>query len=206
MIPLTIIVDPLGGWLALGFILIFAVKAILAAVGGDVDADFDGDVDVDVDVDSDGFGFSTSDFLSLKGFLNFGVGFCSSWALFGLTGWYAVLAVFVGLVTMILLLLAYRACMKLDSHIVVEKPSDLMYRIGTVYIVTDAAVILQLSHNGRIDEIMTTPDEGCKISDFKVGEFAFISKVETPSETSVRFYSKPYTSSTNISSNSNENN
>ena len=66
MIPLTIIVDPLGGWLALAFILVFVVKAILAAVGGvaDIDLDVDGDVDIDADVNTDGFGFSASDFFS----------------------------------------------------------------------------------------------------------------------------------------------
>ena len=41
MIPLTIIVDSLGGWLALGFILVFIVKAFLSAIGGDVDIDTD---------------------------------------------------------------------------------------------------------------------------------------------------------------------
>ena len=76
MIPLTIIVDSLGGWLALAFILVFVLKAILAAIGGDIG--IDSDVDTDIDVNTDGFGFSASDFFSLKGFLNFGVGFCSS--------------------------------------------------------------------------------------------------------------------------------
>ena len=37
MIPLTIIVDSLGGWLALAFILVFVLKAVLAAIGGDIE-------------------------------------------------------------------------------------------------------------------------------------------------------------------------
>ena len=41
MIPLTIIVDSLGGWLALAFILVFIVKAFLSAIGGGVDIDTD---------------------------------------------------------------------------------------------------------------------------------------------------------------------
>ena len=45
MIPLTIIVDSLGGWLALGFILVFIVKAFLSAIGGDVDIDTDVDTE-----------------------------------------------------------------------------------------------------------------------------------------------------------------
>ena len=192
MIPLTIIADPVGGWLAAVFILAFVIKAVLAVFGGDVDADFDTDGDIDIDVNTDGFGFSASDFFSLKGFLNFGVGFCTSWALFGLTGWYAALAVGVGLVTMFLLLYVYRACMKLEGGITVEKPTDLLYRIGNVYTVTDGAVLLQMSVNGRIDELMTVPDADVDISDFKVGDLAYISKVDTPTETSVRFYSKPY--------------
>lgn len=193
MIPLTIIVDPLGGWLALGFILIFVIKAILAAIGGDADTDFDGDGDVDFDVNSDGFGFSASDFFSLKGFLNFGVGFCSSWALFGLDKWWNVgLAIVVGLITMFLLVLAYRACMKLEGTNVTETPKDLLYRIGTIYATTNSAVILQIKVNGRIDELVSVPDEGYSPSDFKTGELAFISKVESPTETSIRFYAKPY--------------
>ena len=96
MIPLiSIIKDPTGGWVALFFLLFFVVKVILALVGGDVDAsgdlDFDGDGVPDADVNVDGFGFSASDFFSLKGFVNFGVGFSSSWALFGLEGWNAAL-------------------------------------------------------------------------------------------------------------------
>lgn len=195
MIPLTVIVDPLGGWLALAFILIFVVKAILAAVGGvaDLDVDVDSDVDADVDVNTDGFGFSASDFFSLKGFLNFGVGFCSSWALFGLDSWWrALIAVGVGLITMFLLVFAYRACMKLEGTNVTESPKDLLYRIGNVYTVTDGAVVIQMSVNGRIDELVTVPDSGATVKDFKVGDLAFISKVETPSETSIRFYSLPY--------------
>lgn len=206
MVPLTIIVDPLGGWLALGFILVFCLKAALAAIGGDVDVDTDGDFDVsDIDTDVDGFGFSASDFFSLKGFLNFGVGFCSSWALFGLKGWYALLAIAVGLITMFLLLFVYRACMKLDGRIAVEKPADLLYRIGNVYTVTDNAVVIQLSVNGRIDELVTVPDDNVSASDFKVGDLAFISRVETPSETSVRFYSKPYDSKTHTVDNPEDN-
>lgn len=191
MIPLTIIVDSLGGWLALGFILVFIAKAILSAFGGD--ADFGADGDVDIDVNTDGFGFSASDFFSLKGFLNFGVGFCSSWALFGLdTWWRALIAVGVGLITMFLLVLAYRACMKLEGTNTNEAPKDLLYRIGTIYTTTNSAVILQIKVNGRIDELVTVPDEGYSPSDFKTGELAFISKVESPTETSIRFYAKPY--------------
>ena len=193
MIPLTIIADPLGGWLALAFILVFIVKVILSAFGGDVDADFGADGDVDVDVNTDGFGFSASDFFSLKGFLNFGVGFCSSWALFGLDKWWNVgLAIVVGLITMFLLVLAYRACMKLEGTNTNEAPKDLLYRIGTIYTTTNSAVILQIKANGRIDELVTVPDEGYSPSDFKTGELAFISKVESPTETSIRFYAKPY--------------
>lgn len=193
MIPLTIIADSTGAWFALGFILIFVAKAALAVFGGDIDADVDVDTDIEVDVNTDGFGFSASDFFSLKGFLNFGVGFCSYWALFGIDKWYnAVGAVFVGLLTMFLLLFVYRACMKLEGNNVGEKPKDLLYRIGTVYSATGSAVIIQLTVNGHIDEIVTVPDEGVDIKDFKAGELAFISRVETPSETSIRFYSKPY--------------
>lgn len=191
MIPLTIIVDSLGGWLALGFILVFIVKAFLSAIGGDVDIDTD--VDTDIDINTDGFGFSASDFFSLKGFLNFGVGFCSSWALFGLdTWWRALIAVGVGLITMFLLVLVYRACMKLEGTNANEAPKDLLYRIGTIYTTTNSAVILQIKVNGRIDELVTVPDEGYSSSDFKTGELAFISKVESPTETSIRFYAKPY--------------
>ena len=42
------------------------------------------------------------------------------------------------------------------------------------------------------DELVTVPDEGYSPSDFKTGELAFISKVESPTETSIRFYAKPY--------------
>lgn len=191
MIPLTIIVDSLGGWLALGFILVFIAKAFLSAIGGSVDIDTD--VDTDIDINTDGFGFSASDFFSLKGFLNFGVGFCSSWALFGLdTWWRALIAVGVGLITMFLLVLVYRACMKLEGTNANEAPKDLLYRIGTIYTTTNSAVILQIKVNGRIDELVTVPDEGYSPSDFKTGELAFISKVESPTETSIRFYAKPY--------------
>lgn len=191
MIPLTIIVDSLGGWLALGFILVFIAKAFLSAISGSVDIDTD--VDTDIDINTDGFGFSASDFFSLKGFLNFGVGFCSSWALFGLdTWWRALIAVGVGLITMFLLVLVYRACMKLEGTNANEAPKDLLYRIGTIYTTTNSAVILQIKVNGRIDELVTVPDEGYSPSDFKTGELAFISKVESPTETSIRFYAKPY--------------
>lgn len=191
MIPLTIIVDSLGGWLALGFILVFIVKAFLSAIGGDVDIDTD--VDTDIDINTDGFGFSASDFFSLKGFLNFGVGFCSSWALFGLdTWWRALIAVGVGLITMFLLVFVYRACMKLEGISATDSPEDLLYRVGNVYAVTDSVVIIQMTVNGRIDELITVPDSGATVKDFKTGDFAFISKVELPSKTSIRFYSLPY--------------
>ena len=187
MIPLTIIVDSLGGWLALGFILVFIVKAFLSAIGGDVD------IDTDIDINTDGFGFSASDFFSLKGFLNFGVGFCSSWALFGLdTWWRALIAVGVGLITMFLLVLVYRACMKLEGISATDSPEDLLYRVGNVYAVTDSVVIIQMTVNGRIDELITVPDSGATVKDFKTGDLAFISKVELPSKTSIRFYSLPY--------------
>ena len=113
--------------------------------------------------------------------------------MFGLDSWFgAILAVVVGISTMVLLLLAYRACMKLDSSIVLEKPADLVYRIGTVYSVTNTHVILQISYNGRIDEIVASFDDDTKREDFVVGEPAFISKVETLSESAIRFYAKPY--------------
>ena len=191
MIPLTIIVDSLDGWLALAFILVFVLKAVLAAIGGDIG--IDSDVDTDIDVNTDGFGFSASDFFSLKGFLNFGVGFCSSWALFGLdTWWRALIAVGVGLITMFLLVLVYRACMKLEGISATDSPEDLLYRIGNVYAVTDDVVIIQMTVNGRIDELITIPDSGATVKDFKTGDLAFISKVELPSKTSIRFYSLPY--------------
>lgn len=191
MIPLTIIVDSLGGWLALAFILLFVLKAVLAAIGGDIG--IDSDVDTDIDVNADGFGFSASDFFSLKGFLNFGVGFCSSWALFGLDSWWrALIAVGVGLITMFLLVFVYRACMKLEGTTVTDSPEDLLYRIGNVYAVTDNAVVIQMTVNGRIDELITVPDSGATVKDFKTGDFAFISRVELPSKTSIRFYSLPY--------------
>ena len=187
MISLTIIVDSLGGWLALAFILVFIVKAFLSAIGGDVD------IDTDIDINTDGFGFSASDFFSLKGFLNFGVGFCSSWALFGLdTWWRALIAVGVGLITMFLLVFVYRACMKLEGISATDSPEDLLYRVGNVYAVTDNVVIIQMTVNGRIDELITVPDTGVTVKDFKTGDLAFISKVELPSKTSIRFYSLPY--------------
>ena len=191
MIPLTIIVDSLGGWLALGFILVFIVKAFLSAIGGDVDIDTD--VDTDIDINTDGFGFSASDFFSLKGFLNFGVGFCSSWALFGLdTWWRALIAVGVCFFIMFLLVLVYRACMKLEGISATDSPEDLLYRVGNVYAVTDSVVNIQMTMNGRIDELITIPDSGATVKDFKTGDLAFISKVELPSKTSIRFYSLPY--------------
>ena len=193
MMPLSIIVDPMGGWLALAFILIFVVKAILAVVGGDVDMDVDADVDVDaVDVNTDGFGFSASDFFSLKGFINFGVGFTSSWALFGLKGWYAALAVIVGLVTMFLLLLVYRACMKLEDKPAYESAEDMKGRVGTVYRANDGTVILQIAQNGRIVELLTHPDTGFTSDDFKTGEAAWISRVTPPAV----LYCSPYNTET----------
>ena len=192
--PLSIIVDPLGGWLALGFILVFIVKAVLAVIGGDVDSGVDADVDVDVDADADvdvntdGFGFSLSDFFSLKGFLNFGVGFTSSWALFGLKGWYAGLAILVGFISMFVLLWAYRACMKLEDKPVYEKPEDMKGRIGTVYMANDGTVILQIAQNGRIVELLTRPDSGFTSEDFKTGDYAWISRVTPPAV----LYCSPY--------------
>ena len=192
MIPLiSIIKDPLGGWLALAFILVFAIKMVLALIGGEVegaDVDTDVDVDVDADVNTDGFGFSAADIFSLKGFLNFGVGFTSSWALFGLKGWYAGLAVFVGLVSFVILLLAYRACMKLESKTVHETPQDMMGRVGTVYLANDKTIILQIEKDGRIVELLTRPDSGFTAEDFKTGDYAWISRVTPPAA----LYCSPY--------------
>ncbi len=196
MIPLiSIIKDPTGGWVALFFLLFFAVKVILALVGGDVDADgdldFDGDGVPDADVNVDGFGFSASDFFSLKGFVNFGVGFSSSWALFGLEGWNAALAVGVGLVTLFLLLLAYRACMKLEGTNVHEKPTELVGRHGQVYSVGNGIVILQIECDGRINELITRPDTGFVAEDFKTGDYAFISRVHSTSDVNTVIYCSP---------------
>ena len=197
MIPLiSIIKDPLGGWLALAFILVFVIKMILALVGGEVEgADMDVDTDVDGgldggvdDVNTDGFGFSAADIFSLKGFLNFGVGFTSSWALFGLKGWYAGLAVLVGIVSFFILLFAYRACMKLESKTVHETPQDMMGRVGTVYLANDKTIILQIEKDGRIVELLTRPDNGFTAEDFKTGDYAWISRVTPPAV----LYCSPY--------------
>lgn len=196
MIPLiSIIKDPTGGWVALFFLLFFVIKVILALVGGDVDADgdidFDGDGTPDADANVDGYGFSVSDIFSLKGFINFGVGFSCSWALFGLQGWNAVLAVFVGIVMFFLLLLAYRACMKLEGTIVHEKPTDLVGRHGQVYTVGNGIVILQIEQDGRINEIIAHPDTGYITDDFKTGDYAYISRVHSTSEVNTTIYCTP---------------
>lgn len=196
MMPLiSIIKDPTGGWVALFFLLFFVVKVILALVGGDVDADgdidFDGDGVPDADVNVDGFGLSASDFFSLKGFVNFGVGFSTSWALFGLERWNAVLAVFVGFVTLFLLLLVYRACMKLEGSNVHEKPIDLVGRQGQVYTVGNGIIILQIEQDGRINELITHPDIGYVATDFKTGDYAFISRVHSTSEVNTVLYCSP---------------
>lgn len=195
MIPLiSIIKDPVGGWLALAFILIFVIKAVLALFGADTDADGDIDFGEDaggVDVNADGFGFSASDIFSLKGFINFGVGFCSYWALFGLSGGNAVGAVIVGIVTFVLLLYAYRACMKLEGNTVLEKPEDLKNRPGTVYIKNDTNLVIQLEVNGRIDELTVLPDDSTNINDYKVGQVIYISDVRLNGEFPC-FFVKPY--------------
>lgn len=196
MIPLiSIIADSTGGWVALCFLAIFAVKVILALIGGDVDADggldFDGDGVADADVNVDGFGFSASDFFSLKGLINFGVGFSTSWALFGLKGWYAGLAIGVGLVTLFLLLLVYRACMKLEGTTVHEKPTDLVGRHGQVYSVGNGIIILQIEQDGRITELITRPDTGYISEDFKTGDYAFISRVYSTSDVNTVLYCTP---------------
>ena len=189
MIPLSIIVDPVGGWLALAFIAVFLVKLILAVFGGDVDADTD--ADVDVDVNTDGFGFSASDIFSLKGFLNFGVGFTSYWALFGLKDWNALGAVAVGLLTLFLLLWAYRACMKLEEPISHEKPQDLLHRDGTVYGITGNTLVVQVPLDGRIAEVYVMPDSGYTLSDFKAGDRVTITDVLADSDVLVRLYCTP---------------
>ncbi len=196
MIPLiSIIKDPTGGWVALFFLLFFVVKVVLALIGGDVDADgdfdFDGDGVPDADVNVDGFGFSASDIFSLKGLINFGVGFSCSWALFGLEGWNAVLAVVIGIVMFFLLLLAYRACMKLEGTNVHEKPTDLVGRIGQVYTVGNGIVILQIEMDGHISEIIAHPDTGLVSEDFKTGDYAVVSRVHSTSEVNTIIYCKP---------------
>lgn len=190
MIPLiSIIKDPLGGWLALAFIVIFVVKAILALVGGDVDSDVDTDVDTDFDVDSGGFGLSASDVFSLKGFLNFGVGFCSYWALFTINGWNALGAVVVGFVTLVLLLYAYRACMKLEGNVVLEEPDDIIYRNGTVYIIGNDFLTVQITINGRIDEVAMLPAPDTSLEDYHVGDLVTVVSYDNDIN---KFYVKPF--------------
>jgi len=190
MIPLTIITDPLGGWLALAFILVFVIKAVMAAFGFDAEGS-DVDVDGDFDIESDGLGLSASDVFSLKGFLNFGVGFTSSWALFGLKGWYAVLAVAIGLVTLFLLLWTYRACMKLEGNTEVEKPTALLHRRGTVYTIGENTLVIQIPVNGRIEEITVLPAKDAVMTDFYIGCNVYISDVVTENDVTTYFV-KPY--------------
>lgn len=190
MIPLSIIVDPLGGWLALIFILVFVIKAVMAAFGFD-SGGTDVDVDGDFDVDSDGLGMSMSDVFSLKGFLNFGVGFTACWALFGLKGWYAVLAVAVGVLTLFLLLWTYRACMKLEGNTVVEKPTELLHRRGTVYTVSESNLVIQIPINGRIEELTVLPAKDVEMTDFYVGCTVYISDIVTENDVTTWFV-RPY--------------
>ena len=203
----SIIADPTGGWVALIFILIFVAKAILALVGADTDGDVEIDSDIeiedDIDTDSDGFGFSRSDILSLKGLINFGVGFSLSWALFGLNGWFrACLAVFVGFITLFSLIYVYRSFMKLEGNNVSEKGNDLLNRTGTVYVVNDNYIVIQLSMNGRITEMDVLPDNdneelSSACSNFHTGEKVYISKIvegysPNKEEKSYIYYIKKY--------------
>lgn len=196
MIPLSIIADTTGGWVALIFVVVFLAKAILALIGAgsdfDADVDVDGDVDIEVGDTGGGFGISTSDVFSLKGFLNFGVGFSLSWALFGIDNfWHVLLAVGVGVFTWIALIYVYRACMKLEGKLVTEDPKSLVGRMASVYFVGPNYITIQVTLNGRITELTTLPDSEFNYSDFKTGDSVFISSVKEEAGF-IKFYVKKF--------------
>ena len=72
-----------------------------------------------------------------------------------------------------------------------ETPESLVGRQGQVYTVGNGIVILQLVKDGSITEVIAHPDTGFVSSDFKTGEYAFISRVKSTSEVNSILFCAP---------------
>lgn len=150
---------------------IFFVQFILSWFGGDtdMDVDFDGNVDMDV-----------SDFVSFKGFIHFLMGstgwLCVKESVSGNVQWYDYLiALFLGIVFVVILYYLYKFCLKLQHQVVPETGQALVGKIGIVYLVSDC-YYLTVEINGRTDTIGAHPEDSS--ATFTKGEDVLITKFE----------------------------
>ena len=131
-------VSKVGFLVAIFISAIFFGKFVLSITGFNIDSLTDADVSSDVDTTTDVpsstvFGLSISDILSLKGFLHFMFGFSWSWACFGLSSFYSAIAVFVGLLCVILLAYLYKMMSKLETESTNENKNNLIDRMGYLF-------------------------------------------------------------------------
>ena len=138
---------------------LFVVQFVLSMIFGDMmdaDIDFDGDGSVDLDL---------SGIFSFKGLLHFGIGF--SWSMWFARGQEnqflaALISIGIGILTSILLAIAYWLTLKLKKEITPERGQDLVGREAEIYYSDDKSKewIVFLEINGSLRKIPTTSDSG----------------------------------------------
>lgn len=156
---------------------IFIVQFILSWFGGDTDMDVDLDGELDMDV---------SDVVSFKGLIHFLMGssgwLCLKESVSGSIQWYDYLiALFLGIVFVVILYYLYKLCLKLQHQVVPETGQALVGKVGIIYLVSDC-YYLTIEINGRTDTICARPvdsgltylkGEGVLVTKFENGKYYF---------------------------------
>ena len=149
---------------------VFLVQFILSMILGNLDLDFDVDGDGNMDI-------STSDILSFKGLIHFGIGF--SW-----TMWFgreqnqlmmALIAIIVGIVFVVVLFGVYYITYKLKKDIKIESGEELVGRSVEVYLpLENKKVSVWVTINGRKQLINVIGGD----KEYKTGDTSTIVKYE----------------------------
>lgn len=153
------------GLIIAGFItVVFLIKFFLSITGFSLDVE---DID-DFETDTNSFDLGMSDFLSLKGLLNFMFGFSWYWACFGLNNYHWIGAIVVGFTCLLILAYTYYLISKLEVTTENEPLNNLLGRMGSVYLVytytteedtTYKKFICQIKYNNKIESLdMFTKD------------------------------------------------
>lgn len=148
---------------------IFLVQFILSWFGGDtdMDVDFDGNMDI-------------GDFVSFKGCIHFLMGstgwLCVKESVSGNVQWFDYLiALFLGILCMVILYYLYKFCLKLQHQVVPETGQALVGKVGIIYLISEC-YYLTVEINGRTDIIGAHPEDS-SIAHEK-GEDVLITKFE----------------------------
>lgn len=171
------------GFIALITSCIFVAQIVLGLIGGIGDTlDFDADTDTDLDTDSDA-GFELSSLVSPKGALHFLLG--GSWYLVlaeytrgGFLTWYDYLiAIGVGFLMTLMMALVYWGMSKLADEKKKESGTDLIGRVGSIYLANNETSIhiISIVLNGASSDLTVKSKSG---KNYEVGDLVTILSYE----------------------------